>query len=63
MDRLLAISQHAHRSYRNLAYIQGNAHTEEGRRQAFALVDREGEERITFNNLKKVANMLKLNLT
>jgi len=26
------------------------------------LVDREGEERITFNSLKKVANMLKLNL-
>lgn len=27
------------------------------------LVDREGEERITFNNLKKVAGMLKLGLT
>ena len=27
------------------------------------MVDREGEERITFNNLKKVAAMLKLNLT
>jgi Ca2+-binding EF-hand superfamily protein len=26
------------------------------------LVDREGEERITFSNLKKVSNMLKLNL-
>ena len=27
------------------------------------MVDREGEERITYNNLKKVAAMLKLNLT
>lgn len=27
------------------------------------MVDREGEERITFNNLKKVAGMLKMNLT
>lgn len=27
------------------------------------MVDREGEDRITFNSLKKVANMLKLNLT
>ena len=41
----------------------GHPQTEEGRRQAFMLVDREGEERITFNNLKKVAGMLKLGLT
>jgi Ca2+-binding EF-hand superfamily protein len=27
------------------------------------MVDREGEERITFNNMKKMAAMLKLNLT
>jgi Ca2+-binding EF-hand superfamily protein len=27
------------------------------------LVDREGEERITFNNLKKIASQLKMNLT
>jgi Ca2+-binding EF-hand superfamily protein len=42
--------------------IQGNPYTEEGRRQAFELVHQEGEERITFNNFKKIAQMLKLGL-
>jgi len=27
------------------------------------MVDRDGEERITFNNMKKMATMLKMNLT
>ncbi len=43
--------------------MKGNPHTEEGRRQAFELVHQQGEERITFNNFKKIATMLKLNLT
>jgi Ca2+-binding EF-hand superfamily protein len=43
--------------------MQGHPNTEEGRRQAFDLVQQEGEERITFNNFKKLAAMLKLNLT
>ena len=43
--------------------IKGHPQTEQGRRQAFDLIQNHGEERITFNNFKKVANMLKLNLT
>lgn len=43
--------------------MQGHPQTEEGRRQAFQLVDREGEDRITFNNMKKLAQQLKYNLT
>lgn len=62
MDRLRTIPHSSHWGYGNYEFKKGNANTEEGRRQAFALVDREGEERITFSNLKKVSNMLKLNL-
>ena len=63
MDWVLTVFNDAYRGNCTRFDIKGNGNTEEGRRQAFALVDREGEERITFNNLKKVANMLKLNLT
>lgn len=41
----------------------GNPVEEEGRRQAFTLVDIEGKERLNFNDLKKLSNMLKFNLT
>lgn len=43
--------------------MQGNPQTEEGRRQAFDLIQQQGEERITFNNFKKLGQMLNLNLT
>lgn len=43
--------------------MQGNPNTEEGRRQAFDLIQQQGEERITFNNFKKLGQMLNLNLT
>ena len=33
--------------------MQGNPQTEEGRRQAFDLIQQQGEERNTFKNFKK----------
>jgi Ca2+-binding EF-hand superfamily protein len=43
--------------------MQGNPQTEEGRRQAFDLIQQQGEERITFNNFKKLGQMLNMNLS
>lgn len=43
--------------------MQGHPQSEEGRRHAFDLIQQQGEERITFNNFKKLAAMLNLNLT
>jgi len=54
---------YAYLSHSNLYFIQGHPSTEEGRRQAFELIQQKGEERITFNNFKKLGQMLNLNLT
>ena len=43
--------------------MQGNPQTEEGRRQAFDLIQQQGEERNTFKNFKKLGQMLNLNLS
>lgn len=42
--------------------MQGHGQSEEGRREAFSMLDREGEGRITFTTMKKVSVMLKMNL-
>lgn len=63
MDWILTVFDFANRIYRTWLTIQGNPQTEEGRRQAFDLLQQPGEERITFNNFRKLALMLGLNLT
>lgn len=43
--------------------IQGHPNSEEGRRQTFYLVDYEGKQKLTFSDLKKIADGMKYNLT
>jgi len=53
----------AHTRHRTSTYIQGHGHTEEGRKEAFAMLDRQNEGRVTFGTFKKISQMLRLNLT
>ncbi len=62
MGGLRAVPYPPHRGHRTIPPTQGHPNTEEGRRQAFDLIQQQGEERITFNNFKKLGQMLNLNL-